>query len=98
MKIKILIISVLVSGTILFFSVGDTFAAKRTLWLKKCASCHNGKTAPPAEFLIEKYKTVEEFEKGVQTKGHKAMNILKGSTPLIKKIAQELGIKKSQGK
>lgn len=98
MKTKILIISVFLSGTTLLFSAGNTFAAKRTLWLKKCASCHNGKTAPPAEFLIEKYKTVEEFEKGVQTKGHKAMNILKGSTPMIKKVAQELGIKESHGK
>ena len=98
MRTKILIISIFLSGTTLFFSASDTFAAKRTLWLKKCASCHNGKTAPPAEFLIEKYKTVEEFEKGVQTKGHKAMNILKGSAPLIKKVAQKLGIKESQGK
>lgn len=98
MKTKFLIISIFLSGAILFFSAGGTFAAKRTLWLKKCASCHNGKKAPPAEFLTGKYKTVEEFEKGVQTKGHKAMNILKGSSPLIKKVAQELGIKESQGK
>ena len=98
MKTKILIISVFLSGTILFFSTLDTFAAERVLWLNKCASCHDGKTAPAAESLVEKYMTVEEFTKSVQTKGHKGMNILKSSLPLLKKIAQELGIKESQGK
>jgi len=98
MKTKILIISVLLSGTIVFLSGGDTFASERKLWLHKCASCHDGKTAPAPESLVEKYKTVEEFTKGVQTNGHKAMNILKDSLPLIKRIAQELGIKESQGK
>src|SRR3972149_4875428 len=98
MKTKILIISVFLSGTTLFFSVGNTIATKRTLWLNKCASCHDGKTAPPAESLVEKYKTIEDFTNAVQTKGHKGMNILKSSLPLLKKIAQELGIKESQGK
>jgi len=98
MKTKILIISVFLSGTILFFSAGATFAAERTLWLNKCASCHDSKTAPAAESLVEKYKTVEEFTEAVQTKGHKGMNILKGSLPLLKKVAEELGIKESQGK
>ena len=98
MKTKTLIISVFLSGAILFFSAGATFAAKRTLWLNKCASCHDGKAAPVAESLVKKYKTVEEFTEAVQTKGHKGMNILKGSIPLLKKIAQELGIKESQGK
>jgi len=82
----------------LFSSAGNTIAVKRTLWLNKCASCHDGKTAPAAESLVEKYMTVEEFTKSVQTKGHKGMNILKSSLPLLKKIAQELGIKESQGK
>ena len=82
----------------MFSSAGNTIATKRTLWLNKCASCHDGKTAPAAESLVEKYKTVKEFTEAVQTKGHKGMNILKGSRPLIKKIAQELGIKESQGK
>ena len=98
METKVLIISVFLSGTILFFPAGDTFAAERPLWLNKCASCHDGKTGPAAESLVEKYKTVEEFTDAVQIKGHKGMNILKNSLPLIKKIAQELGIKKSQGK
>ena len=98
MGTKILIISVFLSETILFFPAGDTFAAERPFWLNKCASCHDGKTAPSTESLVEKYKTVEEFTEAVQTKGHKGMNILKGSLPLIKKIAQELGIKESQGK
>ncbi|MBI5048777.1 MAG: hypothetical protein HZB54_07515 [Deltaproteobacteria bacterium] len=98
MKTKTLIISVFLSGTILFFPDGDTFAAERTLWLNKCASCHDGKTAPPAESLVEKYKTIEDFTKAVQTKGHKGMNILKSSLPLLKKIAQELGIKELQEK
>ena len=98
MKTKTLIISIFLSGTILFSSAGNTIATKRTLWLNKCASCHDGKTAPAPESLVEKYKTVEEFTKGVQTNGHKAMNILKDSLPLIKRIAQELGIKESQGK
>ena len=82
----------------MFSSAGNTIAAKRTLWLNKCASCHDGKTGPAAESLVEKYKTVEEFTDAVQIKGHKGMNILKNSLPLIKKIAQELGIKESQGK
>lgn len=98
MKTKILIISVLLSGIIVFLSGVDTFASEHKLWLHKCASCHDGKTAPASESLVEKYKTVEEFTKGVQTKGHKAMNILKESLPLIKRIAQELGIEESQGK
>jgi len=97
MKTKTLIISIFLSGTILFSSAGNTIAVKRTLWLNKCASCHDGKTAPAAESLVEKYMTVEEFTKSVQTKGHKGMNILKSSLPLLKKIAQELGIKESQG-
>lgn len=92
MKTRILIISVL-SGTLMFFSGGNTFASERNLWLQKCASCHDGKRAPAPESLIEKYKTVEKFTKGVQTEGHKAMNILKDSLPLIEKIAEELGIK-----
>ena len=96
MKRRILIISVLLSGTIVFLSVGDTFASERKLWKHKCASCHDGKTAPAPESLVEKYKTVEEFTNGVQTEGHKAMNILKDSLPLIKRIAQELGIKELQ--
>jgi len=98
MKTKTLIISIFLSGTILFSSAGNTIATKRTLWLNKCASCHDGKTAPPAESLVEKYKTIEDFTNAVQTKGHKGMNILKSSLPLLKKIAQELGIKESQGK
>jgi len=98
MKTKTLIISIFLSGTILLSSAGNTIAAKRTLWLNKCASCHDGKTAPAAESLVEKYKTIEDFTKAVQTKGHKGMNILKSSLPLLKKIAQELGIKESQGK
>lgn len=98
MKRRIFIISVLLSGTIVFLSVGDTFASERKLWKHKCASCHDGKTAPAPESLVEKYKTVEEFTNGVQTEGHKAMNILKDSLPLIKRIAQELGIKELQVK
>src|SRR3990170_5959471 len=98
MGTKILIFSVSLSGTILFFQAGDTFAAERPFWLNKCAACHDGKTGPAAESLVEKYKTVEEFTDAVQTKGHKGMNILKNSLPLIKQIAQELGIKESQGK
>ncbi len=98
MKRRILIISVLLSGTIVFLSGGDTFASERKLWKHKCASCHDGKTAPAPESLMEKYKTVEEFTKGVQTEGHKAMNILKESLPLINRIAQELGIKELQVK
>ena len=98
MKTKILIISVLLSGTILYFSAPGTFAAERPLWSNKCASCHDGKTAPAAEYLVKKYKTVEEFTEAVQTKGHKGMNILKNNVPLIKKIAQELGIKELQKK
>lgn len=98
MKTKILVITVSLSGTILFFSAGDTFAAEHSLWLHKCASCHDGKTAPAPEALVKKYKTVAEFTKGVQTKGHQAMNILKDSLPLIERIAKELGIKESQGK
>lgn len=98
MKRRILIISVLLSGTIVFLSGGDTFASERKLWKHKCASCHDGKTAPAPESLVEKYMTVEEFTKGVQTEGHKAMNILKESLPLINRIAQELGIKELQVK
>lgn len=93
MKTRILIISVLLSGTIMFFSDGNAFASEGNLWQQKCASCHDGKRAPAPESLIEKYKTVEKFTKGVQTEGHKAMNILKDSLPLIEKIAEELGIK-----
>ena len=88
METKVLIISVFLSVTILFFPAGDTFTAERMFWLNKCASCHDGKTAPAAESLVEKYKTVEEFTEAVQTKGHKGMNILKGSLPLLKKVAE----------
>lgn len=77
MKIKMLMIPVLLSGAVVFLSGGDTFASERKLWLHKCASCHDGKTAPAPESLVEKYKTAEEFAKGVQTNGHKAMNIIK---------------------
>jgi hypothetical protein len=98
MKTKVLIISVLLSGAAVFLLGGETSASEHKLWQHKCASCHDGKTAPVPESLVEKYKTVEEFTKGVQTEGHKAMNILKDSLPLIERIAQELGIKESQGK
>ncbi|MBI3755432.1 MAG: hypothetical protein HY265_04640 [Deltaproteobacteria bacterium] len=98
MKTKVLIISVFLSGIILLFSSSDTFAAELPLWVNRCASCHDGKTAPASEVLVKKYKTVEEFTKAVQTKGHKAMNFFKNSIPLIKKIAQELGMKETQGK
>lgn len=99
MKTKLFIVSALLSFIIAMSFGNDASAVdKRKLWMQKCASCHDGKTAPNADALVKKYKTVEELAEAVKTKGHKGMNMLKGDPNLIKMIAKELGIKKADKK
>jgi hypothetical protein len=63
------------------------------LWSNLCATCHNGRTAPTADVIRNKYKTTEEFAAAVKVRGHRCMNILKNDNTLIKKVAREIGLK-----
>jgi hypothetical protein len=62
-------------------------------WPNMCASCHDGKTAPNAAQLKEKYKTAEAFGKAVRHMGSRCMNILKNDKKLAAKVAAELGLR-----
>ncbi|TAN41893.1 MAG: hypothetical protein EPN25_04025 [Nitrospirae bacterium] len=73
-------------------------AARAKLWPRMCASCHDGETALSKEALREKYPTVEVFTAAVMDKGARCMNILRNDRKLIKKIANEIGIKDSEEK
>ena len=72
--------------------------SRAKLWPKMCASCHDGKTAPDKEALRNKYPAVEDFTAAVLAKGDRCMNILKNDRKLIKRIADEIGIKNTAAK
>lgn len=85
------LLSIFLTGSIF---ISDTHAVTRTqFWPKMCASCHDGKTAPSKEALREKYQTASAFSKAVLNKGDRCMNILKNDKKLIKKVANEIGLK-----
>jgi hypothetical protein len=87
----------LVSIIVLLASQGH--AVKRTeLWTNMCESCHNGKTAPDAEWMHEHYRTVDDFVAAVKGRGKQCMNILKHDETLARKIAAEIGIPDKQEK
>ena len=73
-------------------------AARAKLWPRMCASCHDGETALSKEALREKYPDIEIFTAAVMSKGNRCMNILRNDRKLIKKIANEIGIRDSEGK
>ncbi|MBI5632470.1 MAG: hypothetical protein HZA15_03215 [Nitrospirae bacterium] len=74
--------------------ISNTHAATRTqFWPKMCASCHDGKTAMSKEAMRGKYQTVTVFSEAVQNKGGRCMNILKNDKKMIKKVANEIGLK-----
>lgn len=74
-------------------------AVKRAeLWTNMCESCHNGKTAPDAEWMREHFKNADEFVAAVKGRGSQCMNILKRDETLARKIASEIGIKDRKGK
>jgi len=72
----------------------NTHAVTRTqFWTKMCASCHDGKTAISKEAMREKYQTAAVFSEAVLKKGDRCMNILKNDRKMIKKVANEIGLK-----
>ncbi len=72
----------------------NAHAVKQTqFWPKMCASCHDGKTALSKEAMREKYKSVSVFSEAVLTKGDRCMNILKNDKKMIRKVANEIGLK-----
>ncbi len=72
----------------------DAYAGTRTqFWPKMCASCHNGSTAISKEAMREKYQTVSAFSEAVLNKGGRCMNILKNDKKMIRKVANEIGLK-----
>ncbi|MFO0752273.1 MAG: hypothetical protein U0411_02975 [Thermodesulfovibrionales bacterium] len=73
-------------------------AKEAKLWTNLCASCHDGKTAPDAALLKEKYATTDEFVAAVKKKGSRCMNILKNNEAAVQEIARELGIGAQAGK
>lgn len=83
--------------TVFFLSnifASHTHAVTRTqFWSKMCASCHDGKTAMSKEAMREKYQTAAVFTEAVLNKGDRCMNILKNDKKMIKKVANEIGLK-----
>lgn len=74
--------------------VSNAHAVARTqLWSKMCASCHDGQIAMSKEAMREKYQTVAVFTEAVRNKGDRCMNILKNDKKMIKKVANEIGLK-----
>ena len=74
--------------------ISNTHAVTRTqFWPKMCASCHDGKTAISKEAMREKYQTAAAFSEAVLNKGDRCMNILKNDKKMIKKVANEIGLK-----
>lgn len=87
----------LFSFVVLLASQGH--AVKRAeLWTNMCESCHNGKTAPDAEWMREHYRTADDFVAAVKGRGKQCMNILKHDEVLARKIAAEIGITDGQEK
>lgn len=96
-KIAVLLVVMFFSFTVLFASPGH--AVKRAeLWTNMCGSCHDGKTAPDAEWMREHFKNADEFVSAVKGRGSQCMNILKHDETLARKIALEIGIKSGKGK
>jgi hypothetical protein len=75
------------------FSSSAHAVTKTEFWPKMCASCHDGKTAISKEAMREKYQTAEAFTEAVLNKGDRCMNILKNDKKMIKKVAEEIGLK-----
>ena len=90
-SIVLMLLMVFFSGSIF---TSNTHAVTRTqFWPKMCASCHDGKTAITKEAMREKYQTVRAFSEAALNKGDRCMNILKNDKKMIKKVANEIGIK-----
>ena len=94
MKAKILFLMLFIA-----FLFGSSFQpessalARTQLWVKMCASCHDGNTAISKDAIREKYQTVYIFTEAVLKKGGRCMNILKNDENLIREVAQEIGLK-----
>jgi len=74
--------------------IPNTNAATQTqFWTKMCASCHDGNTAISKEAMREKYQTASLFREAVLNKGGRCMNILKNDKKMIRKVANEIGLK-----
>ena len=93
-----------VLSAVLFFSFAMLFASpghavkRAELWANMCESCHNGKTAPDAEWMREHFRSANDFVAAVKGRGKQCMNILKHDETLARKIAVEIGIKDGQGR
>jgi hypothetical protein len=75
------------------------YAVKRTeLWTNMCETCHNGKTAPDADWMRDHYRGADDFVAAVKGRGKQCMNILKHDETLARKIAAEIGIPDRQEK
>ena len=94
MKIQSMFLILLMAFFLGSVFVSKTHAVTQTkFWPKMCASCHDGKTAISKEAMREKYQTVSVFSEAVLNKGDRCMNILKNDKKMIKKVANEIGLK-----
>ncbi len=96
-KIAVFLAAVLFSFSMILSSPGH--AVKRAeLWENMCESCHDGKTAPDAEWMRDHFGSVDEFVDAIKSRGNRCMNILKHDETLARKIALEIGIRDGKGK
>jgi len=66
------------------------------LWSNLCTGCHDGRTAPTAGRIREKYRSIGEFSVAVGSRGHRCMEILKNDDALIRKVGLEIGLRDRQ--
>lgn len=92
MKRNIVFVLLLFLSSVAFIP-GCARKPETKLWSNLCATCHNGRTAPTADVIRNKYGTTEEFAAAVKARGHRCMNILKNDDSLIRKVAREIGLK-----
>jgi hypothetical protein len=90
---SIFLMLLMVFPLVSIFSSGAYAVTRTAFWPKMCASCHDGKTAISKEAMREKYQTAAVFTDAVLNKGDRCMNILKNDRKMIRKVANEIGLK-----
>ena len=84
---KKLLLPALAAGALFVFSTAASAG-----W-NTCVACHNGKTAPSKEKLLEMHKTAESFVKAAKDEQNPLMKSIQKDESGLKDAAKEIGLK-----
>jgi hypothetical protein len=99
-KVTGIFLALLISFLFIF---GCSKPEDKSLWKRKCATCHDGKTVLNEKVVMDreqikaKFKTLDEFVLACE-EAPSCMNILKHKGELLRDVGKEIGIGDTPGK